>query len=81
MITMLKVQSCLEDFSTLLHKVCRNMKEETELMRKQLKQKEEVEVLEKNVTTLETFQEISLYAMQEYLDGKINLIKAFLHEE
>ena len=78
---MLKVQISLEEFDTLLYGTCKSLQSEIDRMRKEFAPVKDVETVSRDIVALETFHSVSASQMREYLEGKINLLKAYLNEE
>lgn len=78
---MLKAQLSLEEFDGLLYSSCKSLQGEIDMMRKDLIPVSEVNKLTQDIVALETFHSVSASQLREYLQDKINLLKAYLNEE
>lgn len=78
---MLKVQIGLEEFDNLLYGTCKSLQGEIDRMRKEFAPVKDVEAVSRDIAALETFHAVSATQLREYLEEKVNLLKAYLNEE
>lgn len=81
MAAMMKVQISLEEFDNMLYGTCKSLQAEIDRMRKELAPIKDVETVSRDIAALETFHAVSATQLREYLDEKVNLLKAYLNEE
>lgn len=78
---LLKTQTSLEEFDHLLYGVSKSLQDEVEQLRKEMVSVNEISTLCNDIKSIETFHAISVSQMREYLQEKINLLKAYLNED
>ena len=78
---LVKVHENLDEFDSIVCNTQEALQSEVDLMTKEVLLKKDAESISKDIDALEQFHSTMAAQMREYLEQKINTLKAYLYDE